>query len=61
MKNEIHGQLGSTHAMNFGRNQKHLEVQSASDAKSWRRAQFTSMNNCESGWITKPESPELNH
>src|ERR1700704_6952274 len=33
-KKEIHDELGSAHAMNFGRNPKYLEVRSDSDATS---------------------------
>ena len=44
-KREIHGELGSAHAMNFGRNPKYLEVRSDSDAKR-HRAQPASINNC---------------
>lgn len=34
LKREIHGDLGSVHAMNFGRNLKYLEVRSDSEAAS---------------------------
>ena len=34
LKREIHGELGSVHAMNFGRNLKYLEVWSDSEVAS---------------------------
>ena len=51
-KREIHGELGSVHAMNFGRNPKYLEVRSDSEAASATGHQDTSINNARIG----PES-----
>jgi hypothetical protein len=45
-KREIHGELGSAHAMNFGRNPKYLEVRSDSDATSDTGHSLASINNC---------------
>jgi hypothetical protein len=51
-KREIHGELGSVHAMNFGRNPKHLEVLSDPEAGRGAGQQDTSINNARIG----PES-----
>jgi DNA-binding CsgD family transcriptional regulator len=54
-KVDIHGELGSVHAMNFGRSLKHLEVRSDSDAKRCRARSTSAIHNCP---ILGPESFE---
>jgi hypothetical protein len=48
-KREIHGELGSVHAMNFGRNPKYLEVRSDPEAASGAGHEDTSVNNARIG------------